>query len=258
MRYDLLEMMDNALNGVKITGIIERMNSKFVRMVHESSLINIMNSLKRFGVSPETVEREIIHMYQQEMMLKTEAGLKHLTTAEGFDRLSYSIFKVFFKKVDPLVRKEEGAQVTEKIGHDIFDWFDLKLELYNDYSNLPGVMKKICQKFIEVGYYTDANVLTKVKNKHAKEFYFYEPGKLKKGEKTHIGYVMANPVIYPSAVQLFQQYQVAQHFSSRTIQAYLEKMNLNGGEIDFNPGEHSQEKVVELWWMQKMDIVRRN
>ena len=247
----LLEMIDVALNDLKTREIIERLDPDFTRFVHGASIHHIHEALSNSGISKTEIDDQIFRTYQQEMKLQETYGLRYLTTTEGFDRLSYAIFKVFFMNVNPSQRKEKIIDVTSKIGRDICDWFNLKLKVYPDYENLPNIMGQICRKFIETGYCVDARILTEVKDGTGR-LYQYDPTLLARGEVTHFGYEMKYPVILPSAIELFREYGEAQHFSSRTIQAYLGKFGLKGGEIDFNPGEHSPENVLELWGIQKL------
>jgi hypothetical protein len=250
MESELLLLMYLELDNLEKRKIIERIDSEFTRVVHGASISSVLEALTETGVPLKSVEDQIIGTYQKEMLLH-RPGLKYLTTARGFDRLTYAIFEVFLENINPSHRKEKGTVITHKIGHEICEWFNLDLRSQPDYKNLPEIMEQVCKKFKDVGYYVDAHVLTKVKGAHSRKFYRYDPTKLAEGDVTYLGYEMSNAVIYPSAVQLFKEYQVSPHFSSRTIQAYLEKLGLRGEEINFNPGEHSPERVVELWEIQK-------
>lgn len=237
-----------ALRELERVAYIEKMNPKFTATVHGASLNYVLEELVERDHSPANIENQILRTYQDEMKLRPDAGLSLVRTSQGFDRLSYSIFKTFYTKLDPSDIKK--VDITRKIGRKIFESFNFDVSVRSDYSNLVFLLNTICKLFTEYGYYTQAKILTTVQDLSG-ELYQFSQNDLREGKLTHFGYFMENAVIHPSASQLFLEHGEAQHFSSRTIQAFFEKNGLKGREVDFNPTEHPPEAVVELWEVQK-------
>jgi len=235
-------VLDSITDSVK-SGYNERMDPMFTGMVHLSSIDKTSKALK--NIDPDSMSHAILRTYNREMMLQNGNMIKFLTTAEGFDRMSYAIFTFFFENVEGDLKKNE-KDVTAKIGDDLFDYVN---PFIKD-NSLIGGMEEICDRLTGTGYYRNAAILTSVEGKD--KAYNLDLLKLTKGEKTHIGYVMDDPVILPSATQLFSKYGCAQHFSSRILQSYLKNRGYEGKEIDFDPRDHQAHNVAELWELRKV------
>ena len=170
-------------------------------------------------------------------------GIKVLDIVEPqvFDSLSYAMFKVFGEEVnDPNKR----MQATEVIGRLLYGKIKRKTSLRvsgnpKDLSIMKEGLEKIIDYFKGVGYVEDAKIIWEVD----------ESSWLEKGKGTFY-YLMANPVILPSAQRLYREMGFAQHFSSRVIEAFFDEFEVDAKEDkDFDPNQYDAEKVVEKWTM---------
>lgn len=247
MQMCLIDLIDGAIEYLKGMKIRERVDSDFARVISISSVKRVLKALPE--VDPANMREDVIHFYKKRMMMLSleDNPFRLITTAQGFDSLSYSIFKFLFENTIPEQRKEKEMEVTLGIGEDIYRWFNI-------YSDRPFLKKleQICAIFVRVGYYNQARILFSVWDKN--ETYFFDEADFLAGKKVYLGYKMVDPVIMPSATRLFVEYGGAQHFSSRTIQACLKESGVEGGEINFDPREHDTANVVELWEIQKVEV----
>ena len=217
----------------------------FALVIHSSCINHILSCFPE--KEWEFLEMEILRIYRKEMKGQNKNSLKLdvLTSAFGFDRMSYSIFKVFYEYAKDVSKEME---ITENIGADIFNYISARSDNNIDYSfeNFLQCMKFICEFFEKCGYYKNANVITEYRETK------FDIDLLKNGGITYLIYRMVDPIVLPSAKQLNEEYKsTCQHFSSRTIQACLNKFGLSGREIDFQVGNQDSMNVNEIWEISK-------
>ncbi len=146
---------------------------------------------------------------------------KNLQNPAVFDRYSYAMFRVFYKR---LRDKPKMTLILRFIGKKIYE--DVKKK-----SKFTGNIKKdliLIQKYFQ-------------KNK------YYKSSKIIWEDKKSFKYIMNTPVIFNGAKELYHELGFAQHFSSRVIEAYFSERKIKASEKNFNPFSHSKSKVIEYW-----------
>lgn len=221
----------------------------FAFVIHSSCINHILSFFPE--KEREFLELEILRIYRDEMKCQNKNSLKLdvLTSAFGFDRMSYSIFKVFYEYAEDVSKEKE---ITENIGEDIYNYISNYSDNNIDYSfeNILQSMKFICNFFEKCGYYKKANVITEYREIK------FDIDILKNGGRTYLIYRMVDPIVLPSAKQLNEEYEsTCQHFSSRTIQACLNKFGLSGKEIDFQVSNQDSMNVNEIWEITKCEKI---
>jgi|GEM_PF-6417818 len=250
IKSNLAFLIKKQIEDIRRERTKERIDSDFTELVQCECIDKVLASF------PEKdrleIEFQIYSTYMEQMGLKPSLSLRYLTTREGFDRMSYSIFRAFLANTDPQGRSQRELALTDTIGSKIYRWMDISNEVTlpkPDYSFIPQDMKKICDKFAQSGYYTKADVLT------CETGLEFNPDLLSEGKSTRLAYTMEDAAIVPSAQQLRKEYNSScQHFSSRTLQSYLRSVNLFGREVNFDVGEHSNRRVLEKWELSPMAV----
>mmetsp|Transcript_21300 Transcript_21300/g.25645 ORF Transcript_21300/g.25645 Transcript_21300/m.25645 type:complete len:285 (+) Transcript_21300:170-1024(+) len=166
-----------------------------------------------------------------------------LTSATYFDLYSYAQFKVMSRYI---TCSRQRFRITERIGRRSLEMMRAYLDLdpsgdADDLKDMMYWLEKILQKLKDVGYVTDAGIT-------------WPPNPDKTWEKEgelEFDYWTENPVILPSTQRLFSEEGFAQHFSSRTIEQLFAAYLVEARESpDFDPNDHSKERVVERWRIQ--------
>lgn len=151
-----------------------------------------------------------------------------------FDVTSYGIFLEGLKYVKD---KKIINKITQRIGRRIFEYFRKNNKFLltgnpDDIKSWQADLEKLVKCLTKVGYLKDGKIIWKGK----REFL----------------YQMKDPVILPSATKLFNQYGIAQHYSSRTIEALLTTYKIRAKENEnFNPNKYSKDLVIEHWIMTR-------
>lgn len=170
----------------------------------------------------------------QIIQINSNSGHTRMTCKE-FDEASYQIFLEGLKYVK---NKKTIDKITQRIGKKIFEYFKKNNKFLltgnpDDIKSWRTDLGKLLKCLIHIGYLEDGKIIWKSK----KEFL----------------YQMKDPVILPSATKLYNRYGIAQHYSSRTIEALFATYQIRARENpDFNPNKYSKDLVIEQWTIEKL------
>lgn len=162
-------------------------------------------------------------------------------TAREFDKVSYRIFLAGLEFVKD---KKTINKITQEIGKKIFAYFRENNNFIlsgdpNDIKSWQSDLEKLVRCLIHVGYLEDGKIIWK-----SDEEFLYQ---------------MKDPVILSSATKLFNKYGIAQHYSSRTIEALFSTYRIKARENpDFNPNKYSKDLVIEYWKIRLLPIRLRS
>ncbi len=157
-----------------------------------------------------------------------------------FDLLLYSLYKALVS-VTGRRRAEEAALA---VGRSILAGVSPVYPGRDDLQSVGEVLGQVIDFFVTVGYLKGAWIKWKEGS---------EDTWGKQGTAT-FSYHMVAPVILPGAQTLHEEVGIAPHLSSRTMEAALAKMGIDGREVEFDPGDWGPDEVVETW---ELKLLRR-
>jgi hypothetical protein len=157
-----------------------------------------------------------------------------------FDLLLYSLYKALVAVVGP-ERAEEAALA---VGRSILAGVAPVYPGRDDLESVGEVLGQVMDSFVTVGYLEGAWV----------EWQEGSEDLWAKNGTATFSYHMVSPVILPGAQKLHEEVGIAPHLSSRTMEAALAKMGIDGREVGFDPGEWGPDDVVETW---ELKLLRR-
>jgi hypothetical protein len=157
-----------------------------------------------------------------------------------FDLLLYALYKA----VVAVVGRERAEVAALAVGQSILAWIAPVYPGRDDLESVGEVLGQVMDSFVTVGYLEGAWIEWKEDSeeswgKHGTATFFYH---------------MVSPVILPGAQKLHEEVGIAPHLSSRTMEAALGKMGIDGREVGFDPGDWGPDEVVETW---ELKLLRR-
>eukprot|EP00898_Chlorokybus_atmophyticus_P005636 jgi/Chlat1/6073/Chrsp4S06216 len=161
-----------------------------------------------------------------------------------FDAYSYAQFKAAARIIKDAAQRHA---LTQRVGERVLSLAlsSLGFEPSNQLSDIENMKQgagEIVTQLQEWGYVTDGGITWDddiintwtASPRHGKFQYW-----------------MKHAAILPSAQKLYEEEGFAQHFSSRTIEAFFAKYGVDASEDpDFDPRQHPADLVVEQWTLK--------
>ncbi len=157
-----------------------------------------------------------------------------------FDLLLYSLYKALVAAVG----RERANEAALAVGKSILAGIAPVYPGRDDLESVGEVLGQVMDSFVTVGYLEGAWIE-------------WEEGSEQswgKSGTTRFSYHMVSPVILPGAQKLHEEVGIAPHLSSRTMEAALAAMGIDGREVGFDPCEWGPDEVVETW---ELKLLRR-
>jgi hypothetical protein len=171
--------------------------------------------------------------------IRTEEPLE--LESDQFDELLYALYKALVS----VVGRERADHAALAVGEGILSRVAPVYPGRDDLQSVGGVLGQVMDFFVSAAYLQGA-------------WLEWHEGSEKTWPETgtaRFSYHMVDPVILPGAQKLHDEVGIAPHLSSRTMEAALKAMGIDGREVDFDPGEWGPDEVVETW---ELRLLRRS
>ncbi len=157
-----------------------------------------------------------------------------------FDEFLYGLYKGLVS----VVGREGAHRAARAVGESILSEVAPVLPGRDDLESVGAVLGQVMDFFVTAGYLEGAWL----------DWHEGSPKAWSRKGTARFSYHMVDPVILPGAQKLHGEVGLAPHLSSRTMEAALKKMGIDGREVGFDPGQWGPEEVVETW---ELTLLRR-
>ena len=191
-------------------------NKKFVEVIHNSCLMVFDKQVPGFRI---IYKKEISNLFNERLAEK-KLKTKNVQNPKVFDVYTYSMFRVFYKR---LRDKGKIQLILKFIGKKIYDAFKKKNKLTGNVKKDLAALQKYFQR-----------------NK------FYTTSQLTWADKKRFKHVINNPIIYEGARDIYTELGFSINLVSKVMEAYFNEYKLKVFEKHFNPYQQNH-KIVEFW-----------
>ncbi len=164
-------------------------------------------------------KKEISNLFSEKLAEK-KLKTKNLQNPKVFDVYVYAMFRVFYKR---LRDKGKIQLILKFIGKKVYDELKKKTKLSgNPKKDLPLIMK-----FFQKGkFFTNAQIVW--------------------SDKKRFKNIIANPITYESAKEIYQELGFSINLVSKVMEAYFNEYKIKVFEKNFNPYQQNK-KIIEFW-----------
>eukprot|EP00741_Cyanophora_paradoxa_P009868 tig00001669_g9558.t1 len=223
------------------------LNEEFAAAVLQSSMDELLAAAP--DLSLPALEAEVEAVIEREWKNATRATpriARAMTNRHFFDLKSYAIFKV---AAEHIAGDEARLAFTERIGRRIYRLAGNAVDLSPKAGRLEeeeepweAPLGRLVGYLSSVGYLAEGGI----------DWSQWSTARWLARGKSQFRYWMKDPVILPSAKRLYSEHGFAQHYSSRTLEAFFEAFGITAREeSSFDPRGYPPELVVELWNVER-------